>query len=72
MHVKGNSDFAGIRVANWLIIFFILFYFIIFFYFFVFFFRATSTAYGSSQARGQIKSKLQLLAYTIATAMQDL
>ena len=37
---------------------------------FVLFFRAIPMAYGSSQAGGQIET--QLLAYTTATAMQDL
>ena len=41
-----------------------------FFFFFFGLFRATPTAYGSSQARKQ--SELQLLAYTIAIATQDL
>ena len=37
------------------------------------FFRATPVAHGGSQARGQrVKSELQLLAYTAATALQDL
>ena len=42
-----------------------LFYFILFY--FLGFFRATSTAYGSSQAR--VQSELHLLAYATATAM---
>ena len=40
------------------------------FIFFFFLFRATPTIYGSSQVR--VKSELQLLAYTTATATQDL
>ena len=39
-------------------------------WFIYFFFRAIPKAYGSLQARG-VKSELQLLAYTTATATQD-
>ena len=39
------------------------------FFFFFLIFRATPLAYGSSQAG--VKSELQLLAYTTATAIQD-
>ena len=46
---------------------FVLFFDFLFFFFFSF--RATPTAYGGS--RPEIKSKLQLLAYTTATATPD-
>ena len=43
----------------------------IYFYLFILLFRATPKAYGSSQVLG-VESKLQLLAYSAATATQDL
>ena len=52
--------------------FFFFCFFLSFFLFFFFFclFKAASGAYGSSQARDE--RELQLLAYTIAPAMQDM
>ena len=48
-----------------------LFLFLFLFFFVFFFFRAAPTACGGVQARGQIESELQLLAYTTATAPAD-
>ena len=59
--------FSGTLFCYGIMIFFI-FYFIFFLFYFIFLhFRAALAAYGGSQARD-----LQMLAYTTATAMQDL